>query len=426
MNENNILVSVFCLAYNHANYLRETLEGFLMQKTNFAFEVLIHEDSSTDGTREIVKEYEERYPHLFRVIYEKENQWSKGLDYCYDLLLPKARGKYIAFCEGDDAWIDDKKLQLQFECLENNPQISLCVHKSYMQYPPRWKGFREPRAMGYPQTGYLSFSELVCGWNTATSSFFFRRAIYEKMPLFFREAPTGDDSLKYYLATKGEVYYIDRVMSVYNRCVSGSWSEGFLADKDFENKKRYTFGYLTLYQKLDEYMNYMEHDVIETCIKTKIKQLLDFIWINNLDYIQMRNCLDSIERDIHEEYKSYIDEKIISFGIFNNNIFRKKYYSKTLDKKVFIYGMGALAERVVMQLRDCQIPIAGVIISDGQPYQKEFYGYPVHYMKEYKSHYQANDLIFVSLNRKNADEVVKELNEYGITEYVCPYVEIYD
>ena len=120
------LVSISCLTYNHAKYVCNTIEGFLMQKTNFDFEILIHDDASTDGTTEIIKEYEKKYPNIIKPLYEKENQWVKGRRGSVVFNFPRAQGKYIAMCEGDDQWTDPYKLQKQVDFLEQHPEYILC------------------------------------------------------------------------------------------------------------------------------------------------------------------------------------------------------------------------------------------------------------------------------------------------------------
>ena len=127
MNE-NIAVSIICNAYNHENYIRDAIESFLMQKTDFAFEILIHDDASTDRTPEIVKEYEKKYPEIIKAIYQKENKYSKGVDIDITFQYPRVQGKYIAVCEGDDYWTDAYKLQKQYDALEKNPHIDMCAH----------------------------------------------------------------------------------------------------------------------------------------------------------------------------------------------------------------------------------------------------------------------------------------------------------
>ena len=120
-----IVVSICSITYNHAHYIRQCLDGFLMQKTNFSFEVLIHDDASTDGTEEIIKEYEAKYPEIVKPLYEKENQWVKGIRGSKVFNYPRARGKYIALCEGDDYWTDPYKLQKQVDFLEANPEYGM-------------------------------------------------------------------------------------------------------------------------------------------------------------------------------------------------------------------------------------------------------------------------------------------------------------
>ena len=124
------LVSIDCLTYNHELYIRDALEGFLMQKTDFTFEVLIHDDASTDQTANIIRKYEKKYPAIIKPIYQKENQYSKEVNITKDFQLSRAKGKYIAICEGDDYWTDPYKLQKQVDFLAENPDYGL-VHSDY-------------------------------------------------------------------------------------------------------------------------------------------------------------------------------------------------------------------------------------------------------------------------------------------------------
>lgn len=122
------LVSVCCLTFDHAAFVRDCLDAFLRQETTFPVEVLIHDDASTDGTAAIVREYERRFPWLFRPIYQAENQFSRGIRPNPRFNFPRARGQYLANCEGDDFWFDERQLQTQIEFLERNPEYVLCYH----------------------------------------------------------------------------------------------------------------------------------------------------------------------------------------------------------------------------------------------------------------------------------------------------------
>ena len=124
------LVSISCITFNHAPYLRECFDGFLMQQTDFKFEVVVHDDASTDGTREVIEEYTAKYPDIFVPMYQTENQYSKGVrGMMARFNFPRCRGKYIALCEGDDYWIDPLKLQKQVDFLEANESFSICWTK---------------------------------------------------------------------------------------------------------------------------------------------------------------------------------------------------------------------------------------------------------------------------------------------------------
>jgi len=124
------LVSISCITYNQAAFICSCFDGFLSQITNFEFEILVHDDASTDGTKQIIEDYTAKYPNLFFPIYQSENQYSKGLrGIMVRFNFPRARGKYIALCEGDDYWIDPYKLQKQVDFLESNPDYGL-VHTS--------------------------------------------------------------------------------------------------------------------------------------------------------------------------------------------------------------------------------------------------------------------------------------------------------
>lgn len=124
-----VLVSIICNTYNHGAYIRQCLEGFVAQKTEYPFEILVHDDASTDNTQEIIREYENKYPKLIFPIYQTENQYSKGITaITQSIQFPRAKGKYVAICEGDDYWCDSRKIQKMISFLESHPEYSAAVH----------------------------------------------------------------------------------------------------------------------------------------------------------------------------------------------------------------------------------------------------------------------------------------------------------
>ena len=125
MRSDEVKVSVLCPTYNHAPYIRACLEGVLKQETDFKYEILVHDDYSTDGTADVVQEYADRYPERIRFIRQTENQYSRGVDIVRDVLLPQSRGEYIAICEGDDYWTHPKKLQMQVPMLDADATVGM-------------------------------------------------------------------------------------------------------------------------------------------------------------------------------------------------------------------------------------------------------------------------------------------------------------
>lgn len=266
------LVSVCCLTYNHKNYIKKALDGFVMQKTNFSFEVLAHDDASTDGTAEILREYEIKYPDLIKPIYQVENQYSKKQGpISVRFVYPKARGKYIALCEGDDYWIDENKLQIQIEYLENNPECSLCMHAA-LKVNKDGKSISKIRP--YKENHLYAIDEVICPNNLVppTASMVFRKDLLKLQPNFFTETPVGDTPLKLFLATQGPVFYIDKIMSAYRVCAVGSWTErmkkdNLMRDHHYNRMKEF-------YLKLDKYTDYKYSESISREIDKRTYSVL--------------------------------------------------------------------------------------------------------------------------------------------------------
>lgn len=226
------LVSILCLTYNHAGFISQAIEGFLMQKTNFVFEVLIHDDASTDGTSDIIREYEKKYPEIIKPIYQTENQFSKGVKISLTYQYPRAKGKYIAFCEGDDYWTDQYKLQKQVDFLENNPDFSMCfsdvniISNNSNNYSTREIISRR---------NVFTISDLLKYGNFMhTATVVFRNNFDKMMPI---NSITGDYFLHLHNASFGKIKFIDEVMVTYRVHEGGFFSqrENWTLDKKIKN-----------------------------------------------------------------------------------------------------------------------------------------------------------------------------------------------
>ncbi len=206
----NPLVSILCLVYNHEPYLRQCLDGFVMQKTNFGFEAIVHDDASTDNSAAILREYAEKYPDIIKPIYEVENQYRKGtLRAIMDNAVSES-SKYIAICEGDDYWTDPLKLQKQVFFLENHPEYGL-VHTSHKQYLQEKNIFVDGWAKETSLDSNL-ISNKIC-----TATVCYRKNLYEeyKKDIGFQNWPMGDAPLWIYLMSNSESKFLDDVTAVY-------------------------------------------------------------------------------------------------------------------------------------------------------------------------------------------------------------------
>lgn len=234
MEDNQIFVSICCLTYNHELYIRDCLEGFIKQKTNFPFEILIHDDASTDKTQEIIREYEAIYPHIIKPLYQKENQYSKGKGISIKFQFPRAKGKYIAICEGDDYWTDPYKLQKQVDFLEKNDDYGL-VYTEYDKLSQSNKRIEKNcfknSSVIYPNT-FEDF--LINSWFIPPATWVFRSLILDQFYLKFKEEyVVGDLPLLLTISANYKVGYIDESMAVY-RVLKSSASHFKEYDKEYK------------------------------------------------------------------------------------------------------------------------------------------------------------------------------------------------
>ena len=274
-----IAVSVFCLAYNHEKYIRHALEGFVNQKTDFKYEVFIHDDASTDGTAAIIREYEEKYPELIKPIYQTENQYSQGIKIGDTHLYPRARGKYICWCEGDDYWCSEDKLQKQYDAMEAHPECSMCVHKVKCvneDGSPNDRVIPEERYSSIHQ-GVLSEDDMVQalwidgGYPFHTSSFFVTRELldYRKSHQEVFAYFNGDMKTLRAAFSIGQIYYLDEAMSCRRLFSKNGWNDRFRNSdmhKRIEFWKRQVYGEL----KYNEFTEGKYENHIKICVLQNI------------------------------------------------------------------------------------------------------------------------------------------------------------
>jgi glycosyltransferase involved in cell wall biosynthesis len=219
------VVSIHCITYQHGKFIREAIEGFLMQETTFPVEILIHDDASTDGTADIIREYEAKYTQLIKPIYQTENQWSKG-NKPGQINLARAKGEFIALCEGDDYWTSPHKLQKQAEILEANPDSFMVGAYSMTLSENGTEKSEGDYVLGpFPVKERYSLKELFRqGFHTST--YLLRAAIVGEFRVFASgcAVTNGDTVLQTLAAAKGDVLLLDEVVSRYRLHSGGVWT----------------------------------------------------------------------------------------------------------------------------------------------------------------------------------------------------------
>jgi len=253
------LVTVRCITYNHANFIRDAIEGFLMQETTFPLEIIIHDDASTDGTAQIVKEYQAKFPHLFRIILQKENQFSKGNSKPFEDIYASARGEFLAYCEGDDFWISKEKLQKQVEYLENHPgcgmvfsdlNIENITTKKYMSRIRKSDGYIYPLTLSIEQTiGEGCEQTQIARWPwtcTAVVRTKLRQLLAKSDPYLHSKGTflLGDVQLWAELAVISEITYIPECFATYrildtSLTNSNNWKKTVIFFESFFKMKLY-------------------------------------------------------------------------------------------------------------------------------------------------------------------------------------------
>ncbi|WP_263261178.1 glycosyltransferase [Pseudomonas sp. RIT-PI-S] len=180
------LVSVVCPAYNQQAFIAQTIDSFLAQQTDFPFEILINDDASTDGTREIIRAYAERYPSLIRPVLHEQNQYRQGKLF-FPALFNMAKGRYLAYCDGDDYWTDPLKLQKQVSFLEGHPDYVITYHDAVMVDEQGEQGLQ----LGHRYQRDASSLELMQGRRISTLTACFRNLLHE-LPRELELAPLMD------------------------------------------------------------------------------------------------------------------------------------------------------------------------------------------------------------------------------------------
>lgn len=309
---NSLMVSIRCIAYNQEKYIRDALEGFVMQKTNFRFEVVVHDDASTDGTAAIIREYAEKYPDIIKPIYETENQYSKHDGSLRRIMAEACTGKYIALCEGDDYWTEPLKLQKQVDFMESHPDYSMCFHDALLHWED---GREEDHSFSNVKDRDYSGVEIFEKWIVPTASVLLRKDVYNsdiyikaiKNPCFIY-----GDILIFLSCTKcGKVRGMSDCMSVYRKQENGV-TYNVTTKKSIDH----AFHTLNIYKVFG-------HEYKNICISFYMKTILN-------SYLMTRGDGNPQHELLWHAFKI---RPIVTIKFILNRFFRKDYLKKVILNK---------------------------------------------------------------------------------------------
>ena len=331
--KNEIMVSVLCLAYNHEKYIQRTINSILCQNTNFAYEIIIHDDASTDKTKDIIKKYEKKFPGKVIGIYQTINQYSQGKAIIEEYMLPVAQGKYIAFCECDDWWISSNKLQMQFDYMEKNPRCSLCAHNTVLHYVT--EEVKDANFNAWRRVHKINSREAFLEWKIHTSSFFMRKEEGYR-PEYSRKYWFGDYVRLTTAFTHGAIMVLPFVMSQYNYGVLS----GALHDADhveIEKRKEKVLDRKRYLQQLDMKTNGKYKKIIRE--RMYLTDLEAATLVEKESLKNAKECKAAAKTILHsEEFRNYIKHTNIVIGI-KKIIKLKIYYGILMSRRMLKTGL---------------------------------------------------------------------------------------
>jgi glycosyltransferase involved in cell wall biosynthesis len=254
-----IIVSICITAYNHGKYIAQALDSVLMQKTDFKYEIVVGEDCSTDNTREVLLAYKAQYPDKVKLLLHEKNMGGKK-----NLIttLKNCSGMYIAMLDGDDYWIDPEKLQIQIDLMEKNPDCYMSFHpaKEVIGHETSNKIF----AMHSNENKIFTASEVIVGrgeFCPTASTVFRREGVMMLLELkLFHDAPVGDYFMQIFGSLHGGALFINRVMSIYRKGISESWSSSMA---DVRKREVFTHHMIKTLDELDVHLNKKYQDEIK-------------------------------------------------------------------------------------------------------------------------------------------------------------------
>lgn len=385
------LVSICCATYNHEEYIEDALKGFLMQECDFKYEILIHDDASTDKTAEIIRRYEKQYPEKIFPIYQIENQYSQGKKYS-DLNYERVRGKYVAICEGDDCWIDKTKLSKQIKLMESNPAYGLCFHPAVQLNLTN--NTKKNIGEYLDKDGVVSIEDIIIKryGMIPTASLLMTKRILDKVLDYKKDRhylTVGDLYFQIFGGLDNGALYINNVMSMYRFFTSNSWSMHQLSStknqikhiiamaKSFqelnsiaEYKYNYAFHLSTIKRifSVSNYQNIQDIPIVFNNYKIILLKLLEELKSRDEKFILYSAGIGSklILNVLNDKIEFIIDadEKKENTIFENKKIYSLKNLDKIGEKKIIIGVIGRFEEVADILIKKYGINLSQIIYFD--------------------------------------------------------------
>lgn len=403
-------VSICCTTFNHEKYIEDALAGFISQKTTFHYEIAIYDDASTDGTSDILRQYQKKYPDHIRLFMAHRNTfwYSNRTQLRSEFWERVLKGTFVAYCEGDDYWIDEQKLQKQYDIMSGNPDISMCLHNAVLY---NCKNGKISLCLKELNTGILGPDSFIIKGNIfPTASKMIRRDIL-MVPIEWVEGYSfGDYQKILYAALKGDIYYSTDVMSVYRSFTDGSWSERIWSDAG--GRMTVCVDSIEVLQKYQKYSGYIFDDYIRS-------RQTEYLWaivsvIKNDKYSVTEE--DSKRTEIINKAKQMarISDDLSGF-------IRSKQEELAGKENIYIMGAGDFGKRVKKALDENHIKAKGFIVTD---LYREYMLDNLKVRKIGDLREQEKRDVFVIVGIKPIDwyAIKKTLEENGIFNYWCPFI----
>lgn len=255
------LVSIVCHTFQHGSYIKQTINSFLVQRTDFPIEIIIHDDASSDNTRSIIEDYQKKYPRIIFPILQTKNQYSQNKKPSF-FTFKAARGKYIALCEGDDYWIDVNKLAKQVMVFKENNDVSLCFHPA--EITDQITDTTGITCNHFSCDKKVPLQEVILGRGhfMPTASLMFVNKNIGALIESFKGAPVGDYFTQVYMSSLKGAYYINTPMSAYRKNTPTSWSANKHLDAKAQIKHKTSMirpiAHLSAHLNMPAYNKYFE------------------------------------------------------------------------------------------------------------------------------------------------------------------------